>query len=167
MACKCFKNKNDFSNSTFEQMVELSKCKCASRCVVEENGRKFVIVGLDNECNLDKIKIDGYLSTDNTQRKCDYLFIYNQSKYLFVELKGCDVVSAGKQIRSSIEIFLQKDMLRNKEIKGFIVSSKYPSNDGTFRKIKDKLMRDYSQYKLTIHHKNNVLKYNPQLNKIS
>lgn len=53
---------------------------------------------------LAQYNIDGGLLTSNDESKCDYLLINcNKKEAFFIEIKGCDIGHAAKQILSSID----------------------------------------------------------------
>ncbi|AMP97440.1 hypothetical protein AY601_0485 [Pedobacter cryoconitis] len=95
--------------------------------VATENGKKFRI---ENKSNADicKVKVDGCLITDNTVRKCDFLFEVSSTTktYLLVELKGGDLNSAVKQIESTYDLLHKKLNVPVENFKGIIVSSAVP-----------------------------------------
>lgn len=172
MSCKCFDNKPDFSESiSFEERYEFSKCKCNSRFTVAENKRKFTINTKDLN-KVDKVKIDGYLDCSCEHRKCDYLFIYtsdsSEQVYIFVELKGIDITHAVTQIENTINLFYNHNYLNNKKVRGFVVSSRYPSNDGTYRRAKMQLEKSFSSKvkDFRIENKNIAITYDPIRDKI-
>lgn len=173
MSCKCFDNRPSFSEATpFDERYELSKCKCGSRFTVTENKSKFTIKSRDLE-KVDKIKIDGYFDCSSEHRKCDYLFVFtlDSSKqiFIFVELKGSDIAHAVTQIENTINLFYNHNYLNGKKVVGIIVSSRHPSNDGTYRQAKLRLERSLlSKVKdFRIEKKNIAITYDPILDKIS
>lgn len=56
--------------------------------------------------------------------------------YIFVELKGTDIAHAITQIGNTVNLFYNQGYLKDKKVIGAIVSSRHPSNDGTYRKNK-------------------------------
>ena len=173
MSCKCFDNKPSFSEAApFNVRYEQSKCRCNSRFTVSENKCKFTINSKDIN-KVDKIKIDGYFDRSSDYRKCDYLFVYtsdsSQQSYIFVELKGVDIVHAITQIENTVNLFYNENYLKDKKAIGIIVSSRHPSNDGTYRKAKLKLERSLSSKirGFRIENKNKTITYDPILDKIS
>lgn len=172
MSCKCFDNKPSFSEATpFDERYELSKCKCSSRFTVTENKSKFTINSKELD-KVDKIKVDGYFDCSSEHRKCDYLFVYksNSSKqiYIFVELKGTDIAHAVTQISNTVNLFYTHNYLQDKKVIGVIVSSRHPSNDGTYRKAKMTLERSLSSKikDFRIEKKNITITYDPIQDKI-
>ena len=141
MGCKCFERKTQFTDTTsFDDKYKLSKCRCTSRFTVGENKSKFTIVS-KQVSEVDKIKIDGYFDSSSKHRKCDYLFVYTPTSpsnciYIFVELKGTDIAHAVTQIGNTVNLFYNQGYLKDKKVIGAIVSSRHPSNDGTYRKAK-------------------------------
>lgn len=172
MSCKCFNKKPSFKqNDDFSIKYNASKCSCNSRFTVIENKSKFSILS-NKISDVEKIKIDGYLDNSNNNNKCDYLFTFNNGKditYIFVELKGKDISHAIIQIQSTIEMFYNEGYLTSKEVRGFIVHTRYPANDGSYRKavlglnkyIKNKTIN------FKLEHKNKEIKYDPINDKIT
>ena len=149
MGCKCFERKTQFTDTTsFDDKYKLSKCRCTSRFTVGENKSKFTIVS-KQVSEVDKIKIDGYFDSSSKHRKCDYLFVYTPTSpsnciYIFVELKGTDIAHAVTQIGNTVNLFYNQGYLKDKKVIGAIVSSRHPSNDGTYRKAKQTLEKSLS-----------------------
>ena len=135
-SCKCF-NQEVTGRSLIERLPA-STCQCTSkaRLMVEENGRKFVLIVSDWK-NVEKIKVDGALICNQEKEKCDYFFFYypsgktkNDRHAYFVELKGKNIGKAMSQIISTIQCFMQEGLLKNISLqKAFIVSSRFPQKD--------------------------------------
>ena len=144
-SCKCF-NQEVTGRSLIERLPA-STCQCTSkaRLMVEENGRKFVLIVSDWK-NVEKIKVDGALICNQEKEKCDYIFFYypsgktkNDRHAYFVELKGKNIGKAMSQIISTIyarrvaqEYFFAKGVYCQ-----FAFSSKRPDNRkiaGRFKK---------------------------------
>lgn len=66
--------------------------------------------------SVDKIKIDGYLDSSSE-----------------------DIAHAVTQIGNTINLFYNQGYLKDQKVIGAIVSSRHPSNDGTYRKAKQTL----------------------------
>lgn len=148
MSCNCF-NKSFFNHKLlFSEKYALSKCSCPSRYVVSENRSRFSIEPTGNLKVIDKIKVDNFLVASSTMKKCDYLFVYkdgNKNKtFIFVELKGTDLVTAIKQISVSIDLFYNEGYLFDIDVRGSIVFTSYPQDNGTYRKLKRQLEKKYS-----------------------
>lgn len=172
MSCNCFDDEPGFSELTpFDERYKLSKCKCSSRFTVSENASKFMIKSNDLS-KVEKVKVDGYFDCSKQHRKCDYLFVYTSDSeqiYIFVELKGSDIVRAVDQIRETINLFYDNNYLNNKKVIGVIVSSRYPSNDGSYRKAKVTLEKSLSSKlkSFRIENKNKKIIYDPIIDRIS
>ena len=170
MSCKCFNNKAAFTpKDTFITRLKKSKCNCSSRFKVKENKSSFSIC-----CNepklVDKYKIDGYFDCDITHRKCDYLFTchYNTETIIFVELKGTDIKHAIRQLDETISIFAKEQFfvqIKDFVLIGAIVSTGYPSDDATFRKLKTNIIKKFKNYNLQIEHKTYEMRYDPKRNR--
>jgi hypothetical protein len=169
MSCNCFSIVDAPSvQKPFNERIELSKCKCRARLMVCENKQKFYIKSGINLSQIDKIKIDGFLETSSSESKCDYLFIYKNDRkeditYIFVELKGTDIRHAIEQIGCSIHTFYSHGYLKGKKVRGAIVFSTYPKDNGTYRKAKRALKKDISTKikDFEIEEKSRAMTYNP------
>ena len=165
-SCKCF-NQEVTGRSLIERLPA-STCQCTSkaRLMVEENGRKFVLI-VSNWKNVEKIKVDGALICNQEKEKCDYFFFYypsektkNDRHAYFVELKGKNIGKAMSQIISTIQCFMQEGLLKNISLqKAFIVSSRFPQKDRTTEKLQEDLRK---KYKCPLVIKNNMIEYRPQ-----
>lgn len=171
MSCKCFDKKPGFSETApFDERYEQSKCRCNSRFTVSENRSKFTI-GSKDLTKVDKVKIDGYFDRSSEHRKCYYLFVYTSDPkqiYIFVELKGTDISHAVTQIGNTVNLFYDQGYLKGKQVVGAIVSSRHPSNDGTYRKAKQILERSLSSKikGFRIEKKNKEMTYDPTQDKV-
>lgn len=171
MSCKCFDKKPGFSETApFDERYEQSKWRCNSRFTVSENRSKFTI-GSKDLTKVDKVKIDGYFDRSSEHRKCDYLFVYTSDPkqiYIFVELKGTDISHAVTQIGNTVNLFYDQGYLKGKQVVGAIVSSRHPSNDGTYRKAKQILERSLSSKikGFRIEKKNKEMTYDPTQDKV-
>lgn len=174
MSCKCFEKKIVFkSTDAFNIRLNASKCKCSSRFAVHEKRSCFSI--LCKDCKLvDKYKIDGYFDSDKSHKKCDYLFIYydnnnkNNRTIIFVELKGKDIEHAIKQLDATISTFDKEHFFSGKDEKGLIgavVSTGYPTDDATFRKLKKNLIDKFKKYNIQVERKTYHMRYDPKKNK--
>lgn len=168
MNCKCFDKRVEFKpTDSFEIRLDKSKCYCSSRFKVKERKSSFCIDC--KECKLvDKYKIDGHFDNSKSHKKCDYLFLYHKKNakiIIFVELKGGDLKEAVHQIDTTISIFEKEQFfkkIKEFELIGAIVSSSYPSDDASFRKLKTKIIRKYKRYNLQIEHKVFFMRYDPE-----
>lgn len=166
-SCNCFDNPPTFEQTdNFQDKIEKSLCRCSCRFSVAENQSKFSIEQATID-ELKKIKIDGFLDCSKTASKCDYLFIYhsdlNDSCHIFVELKGSNIIHAVEQIRNTIISFHSQGCLKSTRVRAAIVSSRFPKDDGSFRKAILELHKNVNS-KLNdfrIFHKNRQMTYNP------
>lgn len=147
MSCNCF-DKHPLSQTLpFGEKYKLSKCSCAARYVVSENRSRFCIEPSDCLNDIDKIKVDGYLVSSTTTKKCDYLFVYKQKgiikTVIFVELKGVDLNTAVKQIENSVDLFYKESCLVDSDVRGGIVFTNFPKDNGTYRKLKRQIEQKY------------------------
>ena len=94
------------------------------RYKAEENKRIYYLNN-PNKHNVLQIKVDGLLYTDRDGMKCDYAFTSKEYETaILVELKGCDVHKAIKQLLATIIEFRSK--YRYKKFYGRVVSSRNP-----------------------------------------
>ena len=164
MSCTCFNDDN--IKGTLEYLLKNHKCICRARFCAGENGRKFQILNCCIE-DVDKYKIDGFLNNSQAQRKCDYLFVWKKKEYIFVEFKGKDIVRAIDQITKTVEWFKYENVFTNVSVMAFIISSAYPSNNGTIRKLKLKFQKEFIRLNAQLIIKNIKSSYDPQVKKIS
>ena len=83
-------------------------------------------------------------------------------------MKGTDIAHAVTQIGNTVNLFYTHNYLKDKKVIGVIVSSRHPSNDGTYRKAK-KTLEDSLSSKIKgfrIEKKNIAIKYDPIEDKI-
>lgn len=173
MSCKCFDQKPSCkSTDDFLVRLEASKCNCTSRFTVQERKSKFTVVSRDTTI-IDKYKIDGHFDADTTHDKCDYLFRHHpsnpqQNTCIFVELKGIDIGHAVKQIGDTIDRFSRDGYFDDKQtltLIGAIVSTGYPANDATYRRLVMEITKRFSQYHLRIENKKYEMRYVPETGK--
>ncbi|MFN8393189.1 MAG: hypothetical protein U0176_00795 [Bacteroidia bacterium] len=80
--------------------------------------------------------MDGCLIADHTVSKCDFAFyICPEKHFLFVELKGTDILKAIEQILVTIRHFRAKTTISKDSIRAFVISSAVPS--GSNQKVRD------------------------------
>jgi len=92
-----------------------TNCSEGKLIVVEENKRKYILQNPSKK-KVCKVRIDGGVIPNQTQRKCDYLMIVCESKSVneqessiyFIELKGRDLISAVEQLTQTIEYLQAK-----------------------------------------------------------
>lgn len=172
MSCKCFDKIVAFKpTDTFDIKLNKSKCKCSSRFNVKENKSRFSICSNSTKL-VEKYKVDGYLfDKRSSHKKCDYLFVYHHKKIdtiIFVELKGEDIEKAVRQLENTISIFDGEQFFRRMNkfaLIGAIVSTGYPADDATFRKLKKGINDKFRKYKIQIEHKKFHMRYDPKRNK--
>ena len=75
-------------------------------CCVSEKGKTFRLKN-DTQHKITVFKVDACLIKDNTEKKCDFLFVVDKKQEChayFVELKGTDLAGAILQVSNSINI---------------------------------------------------------------
>lgn len=128
--------------------------KCFSdSTVAEENRRKFTIDWKrKTPRSVCKIKVDDCLIKGNSSNKCDYVFVIcPEQKFLFVELKGTDIMHGTKQILEAVKSFSSKYKIKKSQLEGHIVARKVaPAANQEFRKERLRVLRDHG-FALTVH----------------
>lgn len=86
--------------------MDYAKCSVEStnsKIVVKENKSRFEVDN-PNRLSVSKVQVDGCLIADNLE-KCDWIIsISSENKRaLYIELKGCDIDKALKQLKSTLE----------------------------------------------------------------
>jgi hypothetical protein len=73
-------------------------------CVAEEKGKKYTLIN-DSGFTIQKIRVDGCISQQPGEKRCDYLFKLEKGepdRAVFVELKGGDLIQAIRQVTDTI-----------------------------------------------------------------
>ncbi|MBB5436930.1 hypothetical protein HDC92_000594 [Pedobacter sp. AK017] len=111
--------------------------------VAEENGKRFAFNNTSNK-TICKAKVDNCLITDQTVKKCDFLFnIQEDGKYYLVELKGQSIDVALKQIERTYDIVNKNIKTTPDKYTGIIVSSAVPKAANLkYANLQEKLYRD-------------------------
>lgn len=115
MACKCFDHIILTEGLSLKEKLSLCKCKCNARFSAEENKQVFILADAAIE-DVEKHKIDDGIIKDTINNKCDYLFVYKNRKFFFVELKGSDIRHALTQIKASMQLFIKRVSLTTRKI---------------------------------------------------
>lgn len=97
-----------------------------SNLVCEENGRRMIFTKAPGRF-ASKIRIDGCVIKERTA--CDYLVHDWKGRYHFVELKGCDVRKAFRQLAAAISELLPANM--KDEFWCFVICSNSPLRSST------------------------------------
>lgn len=119
--------------------------ECVSNShVASEKGKKIELT-LKQGVEVCRIKIDGCAVKSKSIQKCDFLFkVCQTNKFYFVELKGQDVVTAVKQILSTVQELEKKSGLKITNHEGIIVSSTVPrATEHRFRKLQEKMRKEH------------------------
>jgi hypothetical protein len=72
---------------------------------IRERGSSQITFDNENSITVTRIQVDGCLELDGF--RCDWLLIIDQGTEIYIELKGCDVEHAFKQIENTIKIISQ------------------------------------------------------------
>lgn len=139
--------------------MDFALCRQIRNCkiiCVEENTRKFGINNTSKK-NVGVVKVDGCLVTDDSVPRCDYLFEVGSptSLLIYLELKGCNVEHAFKQLASTMDIC-------NSEYSGidkvcYIVASRIPKIGPKIQRLKIMLSKSH---KVMVHLKTRKFIYN-------
>lgn len=132
--------------------IQLFNCKCSesvkvTKIKVSENGKQAVFLNPLKE-KFVKVKVDGCMIINSTA--CDWVISKENVMSVLIELKGCDVEHALKQIEATFEYLQKNNLLTNKTSAMIICSkpSKYPSFTSKLQKAKSRLAK---QYKAPLH----------------
>ena len=167
MPCKCFENIKSSANLPFEERLETYKCRCAARFSAEENKRFFILKDADIE-EVEKYQIDGGIINDTKSNRCDYLFVFQNKRFFFVELKGTDIKHALVQIEATMQLFYAKGIISNKGTRCCIVFSSYPKDNGTYRKGVITLRKNWKNKvaNIEVYQKSKRMEYSAQWDRI-
>jgi len=99
--------------------------------VLKENKSQLVIRNSHNE-KVRQVKVDGCAIKDG--QRCDFLIIGSNNSEYFVELKGCDVEHAIKQLERTINILGSK--IKSIKRYSIIISSRCPLLTPKIQKLK-------------------------------
>lgn len=109
--------------------------------VVKENKSKFELKNPARKL-VKRVQVDGCL-IDDTRERCDWIISYDdpELKVLYIELKGCDIEKAIKQIQSTITHTNAKYLSHGKEC--YAITTRYPKHDSTTRKYTMDMMKKF------------------------
>lgn len=132
-----------------------------SQIVVKENRREFRIVN-NNRKKLLEVKVDGCLISIEGKR-CDWLLIEIDSNHAhFIELKGCEIKEAFKQLENTIRIisepkngYIENEFIRKS---AYVICSRSPMNSTEIqnekknfkKKLKTELVIHETKYTVNI-----------------
>ncbi|MEM8614550.1 MAG: hypothetical protein AAGF93_21240 [Cyanobacteria bacterium P01_H01_bin.105] len=137
-----------------------------NECLSSKSGKSALIPLRENRScfrirNPEKLVVQVYevdgclLKKDSDGLRCDYLVLINSKDLeIFVELKGCDIDKAVKQLENSIRKLSCNVKYLDKEC--FIISTRSPKADTSTQKAKLSFKKKYNA-KLTV--KNRVFEY--------
>lgn len=117
---------------------------------VKENGKKIEIEN-NQKKRIYKVHID-CKDAPIVGKRCDYLFFHVEECLYFVELKGCNVDDAFKQLENTLRHFRVDKSISSEAI---VVSSRVPHASTLIQTVKLKFMKNYGA-KVTVknhHHK--------------
>jgi len=138
----------------YEHCSEITK---QPQLPLDDKGAKLTINNPDR-IPLNKITVDGCLITDHRSR-CDFIVeIPSTNRAIFVELKGCDVDKAIKQISATIGH--TKSRFGQHKKTACIASSRVPKNDSRIDRLRKKLFKEHSALLETKKRKGDTLDIN-------
>lgn len=107
---------------------------------LKENNKEFVAIN-KNQLYCYSIQIDGNIFKDDT-KKCDKGLLVEDNRFYLVELKGCDVEQACKQLLITYEKFLEK--YKNYDYYCRAIVANMPSKllGASYRKLQKKLGKE-------------------------
>ncbi|AFC58274.1 hypothetical protein [Vibrio cholerae] len=93
--------------------------------VLKEKKSKFELLN-ENRINVSKVKVDGGIINCALKKRCDWILSYNKTNdyALFIELKGCDLDEAIKQLKATLDY--TQDVYRNHVRQCFAVTTSVP-----------------------------------------
>lgn len=98
--------------------------------VLRENKSRLIVKNLQKE-KIRQVSIDGCVVTEG--QRCDYLIIGVDNSEYFVELKGCDVDHAIKQLEATIKLLGSK--IKSVKRHSIIVSTRCPLSSPKIQKL--------------------------------
>lgn len=99
--------------------------------VLQENKSRLVIKNLRNE-KIRQVCVDGCVITEG--QRCDFLILGPNNSEYFIELKGCDVEHAIKQLETTINLLGSN--IKSVKRHAIIISSRCPLLTPKIQKLK-------------------------------
>ena len=115
--------------------------KCDPQITLKENRSKLTFLN-PNRDEITVIKVDGCAIKDNNTLKCDYAIVPCDEIEMYVELKGCDIPHAIKQLESTIKLLSENPKKIKKHC--FIVSTRFPKYTTSIQILKDKFRKNFN-----------------------
>jgi hypothetical protein len=98
-----------------------------------------------------KIRVDGGLIADETVKKCDYLLLCTEiKKAILVELKGTDVMTAIKQLSTTLDNETIKNPLEHYEKRAYAVVTVFPRSNTGIQNAQDKFRKNHKECSLRV-----------------
>lgn len=114
--------------------MEFGKCETTTEqgiIVLKENRSRLVINNSRKE-KIRRVVVDGCVITEG--QRCDFLIIDSNNVEYFIELKGCDVEHAIKQLETTINKLGAK--IKSVKRQSIVVSSRCPLLTPKIQKLK-------------------------------
>src|SRR5690606_32364109 len=121
----------------------MQECRNATKnpkIKVEENGRKAIFSN-DNRDEYILTRYDGCVVKNEIG--ADWIISKEGLGDVIVELKGCNVLYAARQV-SETASFLQKNNMRNSKIGGLIICRQYPRENTLIQRAKLDFQKKFS-----------------------
>jgi hypothetical protein len=121
-------------------MMNFGKCETTTErsiIVLKENRSRLVIKNSQNE-KIRKVWVDGCVITEG--QRCDFLLIGSNNSEYFVELKGCDVEHAIKQLETTINLLGAK--IKSVQRHSIVISTRCPLLTPKIQKLKSHFRKD-------------------------
>jgi hypothetical protein len=109
--------------------------------VLQENKSKISFLN-SNQKNILVLDVDGCAIKDKETLRCDYALVTFDEIEIYVELKGCDIPHAVKQIESSIKL-LSENPQKTKKL-CFIVSTRVPRQTTSIQKLQTEFRKKFN-----------------------
>ncbi len=120
----------DFIEKYIHCVDEKIKASNQSEVVIKQEGRRYCLNNKMNNWNITKVIIEKCVINEIGQKGCEAIFIASKEnekvKGFFIELKGCSVGDAMKQIENSLNKTIAD--LKNIILFGRIVPTQYKRN---------------------------------------
>jgi|GEM_PF-4752936 len=101
-----------------------------SNVVLKEKGRRYSLLNSTNTWQVTKITVEGCITKDRGEKGCEAILIAQRegvkTKGYYVELKGCSVGDAFKQIENSLNKTV--GLITDVDLFGRVVPSEYKRN---------------------------------------
>jgi hypothetical protein len=112
-----------------------------TKIVLQENKSKISFLN-PNQKSILLITVDGCAIKDKETLRCDYALLTFDEIEIYVELKGCDIPHAVKQIESSIRLLSDNPQKAKKLC--FVVSTRVPRQTTSIQKLQTEFKKKFN-----------------------